>query len=211
MFQNDILNLEYKFERKGRDFGRAFSILGANRVGKTKNRSYKRRGEWIELLFMTLAAARGFKVSKPWGDSSRYDVSLEQDGRFVRVQVKSTGNWVGRCYLCALHAGDRRLYTTLEVDYFAIYVVPDGIWYIFPAKRLLGMTAVALTPHRKGHKYERYKEAWRMLLPVRSRMTGKPLPSETTEIEKKALLRSVSRLKNRIVETNEPGECQPDQ
>jgi hypothetical protein len=177
-------------------------------VGKTKNRSYKRRGEWIELLFMTLAAARGFMVSKPWGDSSRYDVSLEQDGRFVRVQVKST---VGRCYLCALHGGDRRLYTTLEVDYFAIYVVPDGIWYIFPVKRLLGMTAVALTPHCKGHKYERYKEAWRMLLPVRSRMTGKPLPSETTVIEKKALLRSVRRLKNRIVETNEPSERQPDQ
>jgi PD-(D/E)XK endonuclease len=29
-------------------------------------------------------------VSKPWGDSSRYDVSVEDEGRFRRVQVKST-------------------------------------------------------------------------------------------------------------------------
>jgi hypothetical protein len=29
-------------------------------------------------------------VSKPWGDSSRHDVSVEDEGRFGRVQVKST-------------------------------------------------------------------------------------------------------------------------
>ena len=52
-------------------------------------KTYKQRGEWVELLFMTEAAQRGFNVSKPWGDSARYDISVEANGRFLRVQVKS--------------------------------------------------------------------------------------------------------------------------
>jgi hypothetical protein len=39
--------------------------------------TYKRRGEWVELIFMMRAAELEFNVSKPWGDSSRYDVSVE--------------------------------------------------------------------------------------------------------------------------------------
>src|SRR5438552_12970322 len=50
----------------------------------------KRRGEWVELQFMARAAAHGLTVSKPWGDSARYDFIVEQRGRFRRVQVKST-------------------------------------------------------------------------------------------------------------------------
>ncbi len=34
-------------------------------------KTYKQRGEWVELLFMTRAAKRGYVVSKPWGDSAR--------------------------------------------------------------------------------------------------------------------------------------------
>jgi hypothetical protein len=58
-------------------------------------KTYKQRGEWVELLFMTRAAERGFSVSKPWGDSNRYDVSVEIEGRFRRVQVKSTSSLRG--------------------------------------------------------------------------------------------------------------------
>ncbi|MFZ0292787.1 MAG: hypothetical protein WAL52_04235 [Candidatus Sulfotelmatobacter sp.] len=37
-------------------------------------RTFKERGEWVELQFMARAVGGGFKVSKPWGDSSAYDV-----------------------------------------------------------------------------------------------------------------------------------------
>jgi hypothetical protein len=67
-------------------------------------KTYKQRGEWVELLFMTRAAERGFNVSKPWGDSARYDVSLEHNGRFLRVQVKSTELWTGASYRCLIKA-----------------------------------------------------------------------------------------------------------
>ena len=81
------------------------------RQGRKLFANYKRRGEWVELLFMTVAAGLGFNVAKPWGDSARYDVIVENEGRFLRMQVKSTESMVGGCYLCQLHVCGNRLYT----------------------------------------------------------------------------------------------------
>jgi len=50
----------------------------------------KQRGEWAELRFMARAAEHGLCVTKPWGDSARYDFAVEHNGHFLRVQVKST-------------------------------------------------------------------------------------------------------------------------
>jgi hypothetical protein len=131
--------------------------------GKKLFESYNKRGEWAELLFMTVASGRGFNVAKPWGESRRYDVGVEQDGRFLRVQVKSTEMWLGTCYLCQLYAFGQRPYTPKEIDFYAIYVLPADAWYIFPVRDLVGKRTIALTPHLKGHKYERYLEAWPLL------------------------------------------------
>jgi hypothetical protein len=49
----------------------------------------KMRGEWAELRFMARAAEHGLRVTKPWGDSAKYDFAVERQGRFLRVQVKS--------------------------------------------------------------------------------------------------------------------------
>jgi hypothetical protein len=135
--------------------------------GKRLFDSYKRRGEWVELLFMTVASGLGFNVARPWGDSGRYDVAVELAGRFLRMQVKSTEMWLGTCYLCQLYAFGQRAYTAKEIDYYAIYVLPADVWYIFPVRRLAGMRTIALTPHLKGHKYERYMENWGQLAPRR--------------------------------------------
>jgi hypothetical protein len=135
--------------------------------GKRLFDSYKRRGEWVELLFMTVASGLGFNVARPWGDSGRYDVAVELAGRFLRMQVKSTEMWLGTCYLCQLYAFGQRAYTPKEIDYYAIYVLPADVWYIFPVRRLAGMRTIALTPHLKGHKYERYMENWGLLAPRR--------------------------------------------
>jgi PD-(D/E)XK endonuclease len=130
------------------------------RQGKRLFRNYKRRGEWVELLFMTVAAGIGMNALRPWGDSTAYDVAVEIDGRFLRMQVKSTDFWTNGSYLCQIHACGNKVYSIKDIDYFALYVLPDDVWYIVPAKILEGMTAVALSPHRKGSKYDRYKESW---------------------------------------------------
>jgi hypothetical protein len=142
--------------------------LGKNRkkspaTGLEVFKTYKQRGEWVELLFMTRAAKRGYVVSKPWGDSARYDVGIEQDGRFKRVQVKGTDCREGNNYSCMLANNKLKAYTTKQIDYFAIYLLREDIWYIFPAKKLMGQNVGVLSPHREDSVHERYKEAWELL------------------------------------------------
>jgi hypothetical protein len=132
------------------------------RHGKRVFANFKQRGEWVELLFMTVAAGLGFTVAKPFGDSARYDVIVEHLARFLRIQVKSTELWTGSSYVCQLNMRGR-LYSAEDIDYFAIYVLPLDLWYIFPARTLAGLSNVVLSPHRKGHKYERYMENWWLL------------------------------------------------
>ena len=50
----------------------------------------KERGEWAELCFMAKAKGIGMAVLKPYGESGPYDVAVENGGRILRVQVKST-------------------------------------------------------------------------------------------------------------------------
>jgi len=164
------------------------------RQGRRVFANFKQRGEWVELLFMTVAAGLGFTVAKPFGDSARYDVIVENLGRFLRMQVKSTEQWTGSSYVCQLHMCGR-LYTAEDIDYFAIYVLPLDLWYIFPARTLAGLSAVVLSPHSKGHKYERYMENWWLLTRRHSRRGARTVvPPESGRSD------SVDQLSARIVE-----------
>ena len=60
----------------------------------------KQRGEWAELLFMARAAEHGLAIARPWGDSSPYDVAIERNGTFLRIQVKSTQCKRGNSFKC---------------------------------------------------------------------------------------------------------------
>jgi hypothetical protein len=126
----------------------------------------KRRGEWAELRFMADAAQRGLSVSKPWGESDRYDVGVEHNGTFVRVQVKSVVYREGPSYKCGIRTCDStRPYKLRDADFFAIYIVPEELWYILPAQVALASANrnICLTPHLEGHRYQPYKEAWHLL------------------------------------------------
>jgi len=94
----------------------------------------KPRGEWAELCFMARAAGRGLNVSQPHGDSAGYDVGVEQNGRFLRIQVKST--------ICQRRGG----YTC----------------NITGSKNQRSALSLSLTP-RKGHKFGQYMEGWNLL------------------------------------------------
>jgi len=81
-------------------------------------KDHKQRGEWAELRFMARAAEHGLSVSKPWGDSQRYDVTVEHNGRFLRVQVKSTVAKFCDGYVCSIRSSRGQHYTRREVDFF---------------------------------------------------------------------------------------------
>lgn len=128
----------------------------------TNIRDPKQRGELAEMCFMTRAAEHGLCVAKPYGDSAHYDFAIEHEGRFLRVQVKSTSYKRDRCYRCNVRC-NRKPYKTNQIDFLAAYVIPLDLWYLIPANSMQGRTAVSLSPHRKNLKYARYREAWHLL------------------------------------------------
>jgi hypothetical protein len=91
--------------------------------------TYKKRGEWAELKFMTRASELGLSVTRPWGESRRYEFVVESGGRFLRVQVKSTTSRIsnGGGYVCGLVGGNHSVYMAKQVDAFAIYVIPADL------------------------------------------------------------------------------------
>lgn len=134
-----------------------------NRGERIKNG--KLRGEWAEMYFMTCAAERGLRVNKPWGEMSNFDFVIGDHGCLLRVQVKSTLSRKGTGYGCTVVRGARRRYAGDAVDFFAILVVPELVWYIIPAELILGKGKVAIYPNSPKSKYAAYKEAWHLLRP----------------------------------------------
>ncbi len=137
---------------------------GQKRSGSRGFRTCKEQGEWVELCFMARAAEMGWNVCKPYGDSASWDVGIEQGGRLVRVQVKSTTFCRGRTYTCNLVGRGKKGYEADEVDFFAVYLVPVDLWYILPfAAASKKSVSLQFTPEKAGHKYQQYAEAWHLL------------------------------------------------
>lgn len=128
-----------------------------------------RRGDWAELSFMARATELQLHVSKPWGNSYRYDVGIECGGKFLRVQVKCTTHKCpnGKAYVCTTR-GHRVIggsYTAEQIHFLAVYIIPENTWYIFPSRVFTKLKwSVYLRPYAKAQKYARYKEAWDLLL-----------------------------------------------
>lgn len=129
----------------------------------------KKRGEWVELLFLARAAALGLTVCKPWGDSARYDFILDCGLALFRVQVKSTSQRRGAAFLAGIDSrppGRRRPcpYTSRQVDFFAVYIIPEDVWYILPLQRLTrARTSLFLNPSDPRNRYSPFLEAWHLL------------------------------------------------
>jgi PD-(D/E)XK endonuclease len=147
----------------------------ANRLAGAQLKHCKERGEWAELYFMMMAAGLGMKVSKPFGDSGRYDVGVESHihqnhayenpGRVLRVQVKSTiYKRRGDGYSLNVMGPQRKKYQPGTVDFFAILLIPIDDWYIIPFEVIGRKTAASTSPPpSKRQKYGPYREAWHLL------------------------------------------------
>jgi PD-(D/E)XK nuclease superfamily protein len=147
-------------------------------------KSYKQRGEWVELQFMAQASQRGLAVCKPWGETRPYDVGIEHGPNFLRVQVKSTSYRLSAGYLCQLIPRHQTGpgYTVKQVDLFAAYVIPVNAWYLIPAVLLLepyAITNIMLSPvvppvKKKCYRHEGYREAWDLLKKSRRQLAREP-------------------------------------
>lgn len=103
-------------------------------------------------------------VSKPLGESLRYDVLVEAGGRIVRVQVKSTiYRRRGNEYSLNVMGPGRKRYKEGSVDFFAVYLIPADAWYIIPYEALGKKLTLHFVPGGGRQKYARYREAWHLL------------------------------------------------
>jgi hypothetical protein len=139
-------------------------------------KTFKQRGEWVELQFMAAASLRGYRVLKPWGDCPEYDVATEHCSRFLRVQVKGFSARKGTGYLARLRHGGSGIqrYRPDDLDLFAVYILPAHAWYLIPSATVLRpkpkmqLTLYPDGPPRPGrhtgdHDYEPYRDAWHLL------------------------------------------------
>src|SRR5882724_11980706 len=129
--------------------GRGYrQLLMAKHGAGAKIKHPKLRGEWAELCFMVRAAEKGLQVSKPWGETARYDFAVERDGRFLRVQVKSTMFRDRGGYSCTVR-GCRGPYEGAPFDFVAAYLIPEDLWYIIPEEMIRGQGSIAVYPQLK--------------------------------------------------------------
>jgi hypothetical protein len=129
----------------------------------------KRRGELSELAFIFKATSLGFHVSKPYGDSERYDFILDTGHRLLRIQIKSTTTMF--CGLYRINAHRRTNHGSIpyqpnEVDFLIAHVIPEDAWFILPITEIQDRTSVLFPPRnhpRKRAHFGGYREAWHLL------------------------------------------------
>ena len=130
-----------------------------------KHPNTKRTGELAEAAFVVKAASLGFAVSKPWGDSERYDFILDAGHRTWRVQIKCTESTSNGGYQVQSTYTDRKRkghYTADDIDVLVAYILPLDLWYVVPAHALPASASLRFYPEGNctRPRFEQYREAW---------------------------------------------------
>jgi PD-(D/E)XK endonuclease len=117
---------------------------------------------------MHKATSLGFALALPYGHIHRYDFILEGGSNLWRVQVKTTTVKSRGMYavtICRHTNRERRPYTASEIDFVAVYILPEDSWFILPVREVVGRLCLRFRP--KGYAGEdvhgHYREAWHLL------------------------------------------------
>ena len=115
-----------------------------------------RTGDVAEFLFDAGSVQRGYVVCRPIHAGTVYDRVVENEGRFYKVQIKSTHKEspMGG-YRINLTRNNKKGYTKEMVDVFAVYIASTNTWYLFKNN---GVNSIYI----KSKKTERYKENWKI-------------------------------------------------
>lgn len=117
-----------------------------------------RIGDYAEFLFDANSVLVGLIVNRPIHPGTVYDRVVEYGGKFSRVQIKCvTKARQGRgSYRAILTKSNSSIYKKSEVDYFAVYVMPEESWYIFPNEEKSTITF-------NGKNHSKFKNNWEVL------------------------------------------------
>jgi len=126
------------------------------------------KGELGEVAFMHKATSLGFAFAVPYGHIHRYDFIVESGAKLWRVQVKTTTVKTRGLYAVTIrhHADHKaRAYTESQIDFVAVYIVPEDTWYILPVREVVGRKTLRFRPkgYARADIYGCYREAWHLL------------------------------------------------
>lgn len=133
----------------------------------------KARGELAEARFLARAMDLGLTVSKPFGDSARYDFVVDAGGGLSRIQVKSAwvaarhGGYQFGASPAQLHGQRARPYRRDEIDFLVCCIVPEDAWFIIPIRAIANRNHLFLPANSRSTFLSRYREAWHLLFGTR--------------------------------------------
>lgn len=171
-----------------------------------KHPNTKRTGELAEAAFVVKAASLGFAVSKPWGDSERYDFILDAGHRTWRVQIKCTESASNGGYQVQSTYTDRKRkghYTADDIDVLVAYILPLNLWYVVPAHALPASASLRFYPEGNCSRprFEQYREAWDLF---RQTELPKVRAKEGKEEDLEEEIASPEEVTNLDIETESP-------
>ena len=140
------------FSRRCNSIGRIIDFKTTKERTKkgVLNLQTKVKGDISEAKALLEFQKRGIPVLIPWGDKERYDMVIELNHTFYRVQVKTAGvesNGSLCCYARSSHnhTTNKRYYKYIDqVDYFVFYNIARDIIAIVPAQDIGDKSAISL-------------------------------------------------------------------
>jgi hypothetical protein len=122
--------------------------------------SEKDTGVIGELAFSAEAMRRGYKLAQPLGDNEQFDLLLTAGGdRLYRVQVKASANPQKEVYTYLIRRGKNKT-EYFEVDVFALYLIPERIFFIIPRIEAGDRRTVKLRALPRKSQWAIYRENW---------------------------------------------------
>ncbi len=172
-----MIGLEFHYDSQYRGVEQSGSSSGSMDT--------KLKSDVAESAVVTELLRRGFRVLKPVGDRLPYDLAIDLNGDFVRIQVKSAWlNHKTNAYgvdVRRTKTNRRRMlrvrYSKEDFDFAILYVEPLHVFYIVPFTvfSTYGSTISLIETDKRQRKPKsvEYRERWELLsngLPSRQRL-----------------------------------------
>lgn len=116
----------------------------------------KQKGNITELECMLAFIKQGYNVLTPYGDCERYDFVVDANGKFIRIQSKtSSSDDNGASFKFSGRSCNRKdgkiihhQYTNEEIDYFS--TIFDGKCYLIPVEECGSDKRLRILPTKNG-------------------------------------------------------------
>ena len=148
-----------------------------------------------ETNFVPCALRQKLFVVKPYGNDDPFDYMVGKLRPNWRIQVKTCATLdrfgmyqVNIAHTCHNPTLRRAAYTPEEIDFFAIYLVPENRWYILPVEVADGRQTLHIHSlnHPKAGPWLPYLEAWHLLEQTGERpVLPEPQPNAPTPRRRK--------------------------